>query len=151
MDSFWDDLDRKFFKKSIIMGNEKGCIEWIGAKKGKSGYGILVVKWPEGEEKREAAHRLAYMIKHRITRYDMPSLDENNNKLECSHICHETLCVNVEHIKIETHTINQDRIHCKNQGQCSKNHKPYCLICNLMNRIKSFSNSFPFFKTVFTV
>ncbi|VDI29238.1 Hypothetical predicted protein [Mytilus galloprovincialis] len=116
MDAFWDNIGLKYFKKTEVMGNGKGCVEWVGAKKGKSGYGIQVVKWPGGEEKRETAHRLAYMIKHRLTRYDMPQIDENNNKVECSHICHQTLCVNPEHILIEPHAINQDRLHCKNQG-----------------------------------
>lgn len=114
------------------MGNGKGCIEWTGHRKGNSGYGIQVVKWPGGEEKREAAHRLAYMIRHRVTRYDMPRVDENNNRVECSHICHNTVCVNADHIVLEPHAINQDRLHCKNQGLCSKCHKPYCLICNLL-------------------
>lgn len=101
------------------------------------------MKWPGGEEKRETAHRLAYMIKHRLTRYDMPQIDENNNKVECSHICHQTLCVNPEHILIEPHAINQDRLHCKNQGHCSKSHKPHCLICNLINKYSFSDRSFP--------
>lgn len=143
MDAFWENIGLKFFKKTEVMGNGKGCVEWVGAKKGKSGYGIQVVKWPGGEEKRETAHRLAYMIKHRLTRYDMPQIDENNNKVECSHICHQTLCVNPEHILIEPHAINQDRLHCKNQGHCSKSHKPYCLICNLINKYSFSDRSFP--------
>ncbi|CAG2188496.1 unnamed protein product [Mytilus edulis] len=108
--------------------NGKGCIEWSGTKKGKSGYGIQVVKWPQGEKKREAAHRVAYMIRHKLTRYDMPRVDENNNTIECSHICHNASCVNVNHLVLEPHAINLDRLHCKNQGLCSKSHKPYCLI-----------------------
>ncbi len=132
MDAFWLDISNKFYKKTLEMGNGKGCFEWTGAKHGKSGYGIQVVKWPDGEGKRELAHRLAYMIIHRLTRYDMPRQDENNNYLECSHICGQTLCVNGNHIALEPHTINQDRIHCFNQGQCSKCHKPYCLICNTL-------------------
>lgn len=146
MDAFWKDIEDKFYQKTVETGNGKGCIEWIGCRKGKSGYGIQVVKWPGGEVKREAAHRLAYMIRHRVTRYDMPSVDENNNKLECSHICHTTLCINAQHIVLEPHTINQDRIHCKNQELCSKNHKPYCLICNLIIRyLLSYRNFASFF------
>ena len=147
MDFDWDDIEKKFFKKAEIMGNGKGCIEWVGCKKGNTGYGVQVVKWKEGESKREAAHRLAYMIRHRVTRYDMPSHDLNNNKIECSHLCHHTLCVNPDHIVLEPHTINQDRIHCKNQGHCSKSHQPYCLMCKIykFNRIYSTTHRyFPF-------
>lgn len=132
MDDFWNDIQQKFNRKTEESGNGKGCIVWTGAKKGKSGYGIQVVNWPGGEEKREAAHRLAYMIRHRMTRYDMPTVDENNNKVECSHICHNKLCVNVNHIVLEPHAINLDRLHCKNQGLCSKCHKPHCIICNIL-------------------
>ena len=125
----WEDIQEKFFKKTRLMGNEKGCIQWVGCKKGGTGYGTQVVKWSKDEEgKKEAAHRLAYMIRHKLTRYDMPRVDQNNNKVECSHICHTKLCVNADHITIEPHAINQERIHCKDQGHCSKCHKPYCLI-----------------------
>lgn len=129
MEPFWMDIERKFFRKTTQSGNPQGCINWIGYRKGGNGYGVQVVKWPGGDEKREAAHRLAYMIRHRITRYDMPTVDENSNNIECSHICLNNACVNSDHIVLEPHAINQERIHCKLQGHCSKCHKPYCLLC----------------------
>ena len=132
MEAFWMNLEGKFFHKTVELRNGKGCLEWAGSRKGNTSYGFMVVKWPGGEEKREAAHRLAYMIRHKLTRYDMPRLDENNNKVECSHLCHHSLCVNADHIVLEPHAINLERLHCKNQGLCSKCHKPYCLICNLL-------------------
>ena len=124
-------LGANSIKKTLEIGNGKGCIEWTGCKKGKSGYGIHVVKWQGGEVERNTAHRLAYMIRLRITRCDMPREDENNNKIECSHLCHSGLCVNADHIILEPHAINLDQLHWKNQGLCSKAHKPYCMICNI--------------------
>lgn len=131
MDAFWADLEAKFFKKTLESGNGKGCIEWTGAKKGRTGYGLQIVQWPDLGEKREPAHRVAMCIATRQTRKELPDCDINNNKLECSHICHTKLCVNFQHIVREAHTVNLERIHCKNQGLCTRNHTPHCIICNL--------------------
>lgn len=127
MEDFFQDLDNKFNKKTTKLHNIYGCVAWNGYVD-KLGYGVQNVNWPVEGAKKERAHRLAYMIKHRISRNDMPRLDNNNNKIECSHLCHNKICVNSEHLVLEPHATNQERIHCKGQGICSKSHEPYCLI-----------------------
>ena len=135
--AFFQDLSRKFFEKTTKMGNDQGCILWVGYVD-KYGYGVQNVSWPLPiGRKKEAAHRVAYMIRHLCSRNDMPRVNPNKEVIECSHLCQNKLCVNAEHIVLETHSINQDRIHCKNQGFCSKGHEPHCLICNLFIFAKS--------------
>ena len=109
------------------MGNVHGCVAW-GGYVDKSGYGVQKVNWPTEGMKKERAHRLAYMIKHKISRNDMLVRDENSNRIECSHLCHNRLCVNPEHIVLEPHATNLERIHCKGQGICARCHEPYCLL-----------------------
>ena len=138
MEDFFKDLEAKLRKKSRILGNHWGCIVWEGYAE-KNGYGIQMVKWPDKGIKKERAHRVAYMIKHKLCANDMPKLDENSNPLECSHLCHNKLCVNPDHITLENHATNQERIHCKGQGHCSKCHEPHCLLCT--NFIYKFSCS----------
>ena len=96
MEDFYKDLEERFLKKTKKLGNIHGCVAWDGYVD-KLGYGVMNVNWPREGAKKERAHRLAYMIKERISHNDMPRLDENNNRIECSHLCHKT-CVNSEHI-----------------------------------------------------
>lgn len=128
MEDFFKDLEDKFSKKSRVLGNNLGCIVWVGYAE-KNGYGIQRVRWPNVGLKKERSHRVAYMIRHKICANDMPKLDQNDNPLECSHLCHNKLCVNPDHISLEDHATNQERIHCKGQGHCSKCHEPHCLMC----------------------
>lgn len=55
-------LMKCFSKKAVLMGNVKGCIEWIGAKKSKAGYGVQVLKWggQEGDWPQACLHDKAY-------------------------------------------------------------------------------------------
>ena len=38
--------------------------------------------------------------------------------LDCSHLCHNTLCCNPDHLVLELRSINNDRNHCKNEMHC---------------------------------
>lgn len=127
MEDFYKDLEERFLKKTKKLGNIHGCVAWDGYVD-KLGYGVMNVNWPREGAKKERAHRLAYMIKERISHNDMPRLDENNNRIECSHLCHNKTCVNSEHIELEPHATNQERIHCKGQNLCAKCHEPHCII-----------------------
>ena len=131
MGDFFQHLERIFSLKTRKLGNEYACIVWEGYVD-KYGYGVKNVKWPTEGLKKERAHRVAYMIRHKLSRNDMPKLDKNSNTIECSHLCQNKLCVNADHIILETHATNQDRIHCKGQGFCSKSHEPHCLLCTFL-------------------
>ncbi len=145
MEGFFQDLEIKFTKKTRNLGNQWGCIAWEGYVD-KYGYGVQNVRWPTVGLKKESAHRVAYMIRHKLSRDDMPRFDEKGAAVECSHLCHNKLCVNPDHILIENHALNQDRIHCKGQGMCSGAHVPHCLICKfyfLFIRCRLFTFEYP--------
>ena len=126
MDEFWQKQKLKLFYKSDKSHNEKGCIVWTGATYA-SGYGYTNVKWPSGEESRERIHRFAYMVEFQKTRDEIPKF-KGPEELECSHLCGNKCCINVHHLVFEKHDVNQERIHCQNQGICCKSHQPFCTV-----------------------
>ena len=42
-----------------------------------------------------------------------------HSDLECSHLCWNRKCVNMDHVIIEEHKANLDRIECALQGLCN--------------------------------
>ena len=46
-------------------------------------------------------HRLMYMAYDRLTKLD--ECDGRGWKVEISHVCHNSICVNIEHLTMETH------------------------------------------------
>lgn len=132
MDVFWAKISERLSKLSFPTGNKHGCITFIGEtpKKG-GGYGVMKVFWPgHDKSKTEKAHRMAYMLHHKLTYEDMEKIKINGKSTECSHLCHNKTCVNPSHIAIETHETNQGRITCNVDGICrSGNHSgPKCLL-----------------------
>ena len=68
------------------------------------------------------------MAGYKILRGDMPRIYDNRKNLEVSHMCHNGICVTSTHLVLETHETNLERISCKSQGQCTKQHQPFCLL-----------------------
>lgn len=121
MNTFWDKLSRSLSKKSLKVGGE--CILWTGSTD-RHGYGKKKVKWPEGDQKVERVHRVAYMLNTRLV--SLPHSDASGAFLDVSHICHNKLCINPDHLVLETHLANMSRIHCHYSGVCSLEHSPAC-------------------------
>ena len=55
-------------------------------------------------------------------------LPQRNNILVVSHLCHQTLCVKHDHLVLESKALNNERKHCLDQGLCTENHKPVCIL-----------------------
>ena len=69
------------------------------------------------------AHKLLYMAVNQIT--DCKEVGPG----EFSHICHQPLCMNINHIVLEVHDINIARRNCHQRGQCTHQHDfPPCLL-----------------------
>jgi hypothetical protein len=99
----------------------KGCILWNTS--GKSKYGKMSVLWPVATKSNtEYVHRVAYILDHVVEYpgFKLPSDDDN----EVSHLCHNSLCINTEHLSFEHRLINNDRKRqCVAKHVCIKAHK----------------------------
>lgn len=126
MEEFWQKQNMKLLYKSDFSHNPKGCILWTGATYA-SGYGYTDVKWPSGEKTRERIHRFAYMVHFKKTKDEIPKYNGPEDH-ECSHLCGNKTCINVQHLVFEKHDVNLERIHCQHQGLCCKSHQPFCII-----------------------
>ena len=57
---------------------------------------------------------------------DVMSVD---GTLEVSHLCHEPLCINAEHVSLEPHSCTRNRLRCVNRGVCH-GHKSHGVCCS---------------------
>ena len=83
------------------------CKIWLGATHGASvKYGSVKIKLPGAMiSKSINAHRLRYILgAHNFNL---------NPKFDVSHICHNSLCINFDHLSYEPHSINMNRQICK--------------------------------------
>ena len=51
----------------------------------------------------------------------------SQNKYEISHLCHNKGCINFEHLHMEPHAINQQRIKCRNHHPNHRGPKTICI------------------------
>jgi hypothetical protein len=84
------------------------------------GYGFFMISFRGRPRKKIRVHRLAY-IAH-LTEALTP--DQH-----VSHLCHNKLCTNLEHLLLESQKqkINNRRNYCKNRDKCNRRHYPYCI------------------------
>lgn len=69
------------------------CWIWQHAKS-KQGYGMITIR-----QKQFLMHRVMYEQKHGSTPFG----------LELDHLCHQTLCINPDHLEAVTHAVNVER------------------------------------------
>lgn len=110
-----------------------GCVLWTGAKsdaKAKVIYGRVVNPFPDTGVKRIFAHKaIFYLNEGHSPAVGEGEIDgETGSVYEISHLCHTPLCVNINHLVREPHAVNLERIHCKQQGHCTRAHMPPCLL-----------------------
>lgn len=129
-DNSWrEEISNKIRHKCTLPDSNHGCILWEGCVFQPSGYAKLAVRWNNNNRKYFRVHRLVYMFEHHLK--SIPTQNPEGRKLEISHICHQKLCVCANHLSLEPHETNMERMHCKLQGSCSKNHMPLCLIVSI--------------------
>ena len=124
MDGFWDNLAQSLHKKIEYINNcvlFKGCTD-------KYGYGRKAVSWPYGVKEEMGAHRLSYLVSIRTFNKDLPRHNAHGEILNVSHLCHNKLCLNPQHLCLETNIVNRERQHCVNQNSCTMAHQPHCII-----------------------
>ena len=102
-----------------------GCIIWIGAKAGHSGYGNIrnPIRHSFADQPVFVrAHRLAYATYHDMYTHQIPKVEDRREQLDVSHLCHRKLCIPADHLILEPHSSNLSRHECKVLGTCTKNH-----------------------------
>ena len=112
MDEFFCKYRQKLFEKCLPADRPTGCLIWQGCckKSGPTPYGMVKAKFPDGIWRALHAHKLMFLIHKQIV-----SVDEG---LEVSHLCHQPKCLNIEHLSLEPHDINNERQMCVNRGKC---------------------------------
>ena len=111
------------YKKSDYPVGRHSCRLWTGALKYKSVYGKCRDPFPGRGGKYTTPHKAAYLCHIR-----QANLNDNQRRLEISHICHNPLCIMAEHMTLEDHMTNQERQTCKFNRNCSTRHLPHCLL-----------------------
>ena len=116
-DSFITEYEHRIRCRTVPAANGT-CILWTGCIKKAGGgrvtgnYGVISVKLKNGDSyiwRVMRVHRLAYMLH---VRSEIPQ------HLHCSHLCHSTLCVNVQHLTLETCIVNNNRRRCATEKRC---------------------------------
>lgn len=107
------------------------CLIWTGATYDDK-YGKMrnPLKKYKDQPTYMRTHRMVYLL-HNIEHFKsgfLPKSDSNGDNLDVSHICHNTLCVNINHLTLESHLINCSRNECVSLGKCTDQHFPACLI-----------------------
>ena len=109
-----------------------GCLLWTGAKWQGGQYGFTSNPFSllnDSIPRRIGVHYLSYIMTHKISYPDgeLPRIDGNSNTINISHLCHNLLCVNPDHLTLESQAINNERNMCKGWSRCDF-HKPLCLL-----------------------
>ena len=105
--------------------DSSGCLTWTGAKTRShpraEPYGVVYIRPPfSTKRKKFRVHQMAYIAAHSQTNYGM-----NDVSFDISHLCHNSLCVEVAHLSREPRSINNHRKICKEEGRCYGGHGDY--------------------------
>ena len=110
MEGFFEKHQQLFLENITELKNGE-CVLWA-RKVQKTGYGAVKYKCPVTERwKCTTAHRLSFMVgtKHLYI-----------GDRDISHLCHNTLCIRLDHLSTEPHDLNCERIKCVNRGKCQR-------------------------------
>lgn len=90
---------------------DEKCFIWTGQQ--RNGYGVLQFRF-RGKKINLPIHRLTYYIYNECVQ--IPP------HVHISHICHNKLCFEIDHLSFEPQRINNNRQICKNDGECTGHH-----------------------------
>lgn len=100
--------------KSSPSSSLLGCRLWDG-EKDRYGYGVHRHPF-DGKRVRLLVHRLAYYLSRLPTTL--------SPTYHVSHLCHQNLCINTDHLSYEPQSVNSKRNQCKLEGECT-GHRGY--------------------------
>ncbi|KAJ8038142.1 hypothetical protein HOLleu_19131 [Holothuria leucospilota] len=96
------------------------CIRWEGAMRqtqpNAPKYSYMKVQLPDSHTKKSMrVHVLAYLVANIRLRDVLLSKDKG---FDISHLCHHSLCINLEHLIAEDRALNNLRKACTRSGRC---------------------------------
>lgn len=100
----------KQFEKHIVVTDT--CHIWQG-RTDTYGYGEVRIQF-RGARVCLKAHRVIFALSNKDI-----VLTESK---DVSHLCHNRCCVKLEHLSYEPHSINNQRLVCRNEGECFGHH-----------------------------
>lgn len=115
LEEFYDKWSEILLTEGTVQPN--GCIEVLQMGKNKQGYPRINVTVPGIGQRTFIAARLMYICHNR--QLDFPN--------DVSHLCHNRLCINIQHLVHEPRLTNLSRKTCKNARACTNLHQPPCL------------------------
>ena len=120
--SFKEKYSKKLTASSCRSNINDQCILWTGSyttnnlkRYGDYGnrYGSIFYK--RGTEwKRGYVHRLSYMFSRD---WDFQQMN-HGGFMHTSHLCHNSLCINADHLSYESNSVNLGRVACVSGGRC---------------------------------
>lgn len=120
IDRFFDKWRAVLEAESAPAGGGSNC-RLVGLKLTKTtqqgGYPVLKVTIPGVGKRSLSVARLLYMC-------SVKSLELEG---DVSHLCHQKLCINIEHLVLEPRGVNNSRQICNNQQSCTRTHEPFCI------------------------
>ncbi len=144
MDKFWNKIRRSLAQQSTecdgdggaSTGGGENCIMWT-SDPDRHGYGRKQVTWPNGSKKRERAHRVSYFLHHKLLSSQVPNIDRHGNQIDVSHRCHKKLCINPQHLTLESHSNNMLRNACAKADVCTNEHAPpSCIFKDKVGKVR---------------
>ena len=122
----------KILQKCQYLQNTHGCIIWTGATSNAGRYGRMRNPFKNliNQPSTMSVHRLVYLL-HNINIFSdkkIPNFGVDGEVLHVSHICHNSLCVNIDHLILEPQKTNNEREACNAQKHCLGTHLPICLL-----------------------
>ena len=125
----------KLMDKTDLRPDYPNGLLWTGATYDRR-YGkwrnplISLLEDNEHQPRFMRTHRLVYLLSNieQFPDYRLPQTDKHDDRLDVSHLCHNTLCIKLDHLVLEKHIVNNSRKVCKHLGTCNHTHKPACLL-----------------------
>ena len=118
-------ISTRIERKCVQKGD---CLVWQGqakTAKGRHGqYGKIHIRFKDSNGQNIVNTTMVVSRAYWLAKNNLHLLPKD---IDISHLCHNTLCVAIDHLVAEHHNTNQERITCNKAHACTLSHTPRCL------------------------